>query len=307
MASQADTGERPRIGQFVDPKVLGRISNLSLLARTVVQGFISGLHRSTYLGRSADFAEHRAYMPGDDIRQIDWRVFARTDRFYVKQFEADTNTSFTILLDISRSMAFGSEGITKLDYARYLAASLAVFSQKQRDRIGLVTFDEDIVDFVPPSAKHLEIALHTLDNVESRRPSNYAVPLAKVAQAIHRRGIVVLISDLYDEPAAVLDSVKGLRYKGNDLIVFHVLDPAELNFPFDDAANYRDLESGEAVPVIPEYLRDEYRELVRQHIDALKKTLGDNRIDYTLLDTSTPLDYALFHFLASRERFTRTR
>ena len=307
MASEPSSGERAPVGQFVDPKVLGRISNLSLLARTVVQGFISGLHRSTYLGRSADFAEHRPYMPGDDIRQIDWRLFARTDRFYVKEFEADTNTSFTILLDVSRSMAFGSEGITKLDYARYLAASLAVFSQKQRDRIGLVTFDEDIVEFVPPSAKHLEIALHTLDNAEARRGSDYRVPLTKVAEAIHRRGIVVLVSDLYDEPSAVLDAVKGLRYKGNDLIVFHVLDPAELEFPYDDAANYRDLESGEAVPVIPEYLRDEYRKLVREHIDSLKKTLGDNQIDYALLDTSTPLDYALFHFLASRERFTRTR
>jgi len=296
-----------RLGQFVDPHVLGRISNLSLLARTVVQGFISGLHRSTYLGRSVDFAEHRAYMPGDDVRQIDWRLFARTDRFYVKEFEADTNTSVTILLDVSRSMSFGSEDLTKLDYARYLAASLAVFSQKQRDRIGLVTFDEDIVDFVPPSAKHLEIVLHTIDRLESTRPSDYRKPLSKVAEAIHRRGIVILISDLYDEPESILDAVKGLRYKGNDLIVFHVLDPAELSFPYDEAASYRDLESGETVPVIPEYLRDEYRKLVQEHIDRLTHILGDNRIDYTLLDTSTPLDYALFHFLSSRERLTRTR
>jgi uncharacterized protein (DUF58 family) len=299
--------QREPVGQFVDPHVLGRISNLSLLARFVVQGFISGLHRSTFLGRSVDFAEHRAYMPGDDIRQIDWRVFARTDRFYVKEFEADTNTSFTILLDVSRSMSFGSEGLTKLDYARYLAASLAVFAQKQRDRIGLVTFDDDIVDFVPPSAKHLEIVLHRIDKLESTRPSDYKKPLTKIAEAIHRRGIVVLISDLYDEPSAILDAIKGLRYKGNDLVVFHVLDPAELSFPFDEAANYRDLESGEAVPVIPEYLREEYRKLVKAHVDALSKALGDNRIDYALLDTSTPLDYALFHFLARRERMTRTR
>lgn len=303
----AKTIERERVGQFVDPHILGRISNLSLLARIVVQGFISGLHRSTYLGRSVDFAEHRAYMPGDDIRQIDWRLFARTDRFYVKEFEADTNTSFTIVLDISRSMAFGSESITKLDYARYLAASLAVFSQKQRDRIGLITFDDDIVDFVPPSAKHLEIVLHRIDKLESKRPSEYRSPLTKVAEAIHRRGIVVLISDLYDEPAAILDAVKGLRYKGNDLIVFHVLDPAELSFPYDEAASYRDLESGESVPVIPEYLREEYRKLVSAHVASLSKSLGDNRIDYSLLDTSTPLDYALFHYLSRRERMTRTR
>jgi uncharacterized protein (DUF58 family) len=306
MASER-AAESMRIGRFVDPKVLARISNLNLLARTVVEGFISGLHRSTYLGRSVDFAEHRAYMPGDDIRRIDWRLFARTDRFYVKEFEADTNTSFTILLDISRSMSFGSQGLTKLDYARFLAACLAVFSQKQRDRIGLVTFDQDIVDFVPPSAKHLEIVLHTIDRVQSSRPSDYRKPLFKVAQAILRRSIVVLISDLYDEPEGILDAVKGIRYKGNDLIVFHVLDPAELSFPYDEAANYRDIESGEAVPVIPEYLREEYRKLVRQHVDRLMRTLGDNQIDYYLIDTSTPLDYALFHYLASRERLTRTR
>ncbi len=299
--------ESRALGRFVDPKVLARISNLNLLARTVVQGFISGLHRSTYLGRSVDFAEHRAYMPGDDIRQIDWRLFARTDRFYVKEFEADTNTSFTLVLDISRSMSFGSEGMTKLDYARFLAASLAVFSQKQRDRIGLVTFDQDIVDFVPPSAKHLEIVLHTIDRVTSERSSDYRKPLLKVAEAIHRRGIVVLISDLYDEPEAILDAVKGLRYKGNDLIVFHVLDPAELTFPYTESASYKDLETGEAVPIIPDYLREEYRRLVQHHVERLTRTLGDNRIDYTLLDTSTPLDYALFHYLASRERLTRTR
>jgi len=303
----AKTAQRERIGQFIDPHVLGRISNLSLLARIVVQGFISGLHRSTYLGRSVDFAEHRAYMPGDDIRQIDWRLFARTDRFYVKQFEADTNTNFTVVLDISRSMDFGSEGITKLDYARYLAASLAVFSQKQRDRIGLITFDDDMVDYVPPSAKHLEVVLHRIDKLASTRASEYQRPLTKVAQAVHRRGIVVLISDLYDEPSAILDAVKGLRYKGNDLIVFHVLDPAELTFPYDEAASYRDLESGESVPVIPEYLREEYRKLVNAHVSALSKTFGDNRIDYALLDTSTPLDYALFHYLSRRERMTRTR
>ncbi len=303
----ATTARRERVGQFVDPHLLGRIANLKLLARTVVQGFISGLHRSTYLGRSVDFAEHRAYMPGDDIRQIDWRLFARTDRFYVKQFEADTNTNFTVVLDISRSMNFASAGITKLDYARYLAASLAVFSQGQRDRIGFITFDNDIVDFVPPSAKHLEIVLHRIDRIESTRPSEYRVPLAKVTQAVHRRGIVVLISDLYDEPSAILDAVKGLRYRGNDLIVFHVLDPAELSFPYDEAASYRDLETGEAVPIIPDYLREEYRKLVKAHVSALSKSFGDNRIDYALLDTSTPLDYALFHYLSRRERMTRTR
>ena len=148
--------------RFIDPKVLARIDNLELVARTVVDGFISGLHRSPYLGLSIDFAEHRAYMPGDDIRRIDWRVFGRTDRFYVKEFEADTNANFSVVLDISRSMEFGNAGLTKLEYAKFLAASLTYLSNRQRDRVGLVTFDTDIVDIVPPSAKHLEVVLHTL-------------------------------------------------------------------------------------------------------------------------------------------------
>ena len=293
--------------RFVDPKILGRIDNLELLARTVVEGFIGGLHRSPYLGRSVDFAEHRAYMPGDDIRRIDWRLFARNDRFFVKEFEADTNTSFTIVLDISRSMTFASAGISKLDYARYLAACLAYFSSKQRDRVGLVTFDEDIVDFVPPSAKHLEIILHTIDRLQPGRRGVLGPPLAKVAEAIRRRGIMVVISDLYEDPEAVLNALKLLRYKGNDLIVFHVLDPAEIRFPFDEAANYEDLETGEAIPVIPEYLREQYRKMVAEHIETISRWLGDNRIDYSLFDTSTPLDFALFNYLSNRERLSRVR
>ena len=301
------TTEPTASARFMDPKILGRIDNLELLARTVVEGFISGLHRSPYLGRSVDFAEHRAYMPGDDIRRIDWRLFARADRFYVKEFEADTNTSFTLILDLSRSMTFGSRGITKLDYARYLAACLAYFSHKQRDRVGLVTFDEEIVDFVPPSAKHLEAVLHKIDRMKPGRRGALGPPLAKVAEAIRRRGIMVLISDFYEEPEAVLDAVKVLRYKGNDLIVFHVLDPAEIEFPFDEAANYQDLETEEAIPVIPEYLREQYRKLVAEHIDRLSRWLGDNRIDYALFDTSTPLDYALFSYLSNRQRLSRVR
>ena len=293
--------------RFLDPKALGKIGNLELLARTVVEGFITGLHRSPYLGRSVDFAEHRAYMPGDDIRRIDWRLFARNDRFYVKEFEADTNTSFTTILDISRSMTFASAGISKLDYSRYLAACLAYFSNKQRDRVGLVTFDEDIVDFVPPSAKHLEVALHVIDRLQPGGRGELGPPLAKVAQAIRRRGIMVVISDFYEEPEAVLNALKVLRAKGSDLIVFHILDPAEIQFPFEEAANYRDLETDEAIPVVPEYLREQYRKMVAEHIQTLSRLLGDSGIDYALFDTSTPLDFALFNYLSNRERLSRVR
>ncbi len=293
--------------RFLDPRVLARIDNLELLARTVVDGFINGLHRSPYLGLSLDFAEHRAYMPGDDIRRIDWRLFGRTDRFYVKEFEADTNANFSVILDISRSMAYASDGISKLDYARYLAACLSYFSRQQRDRVGMVSFDDDIVDFVPPSAKHLDIVLHTIDKVEPGGAGELGAPMLKIAESLNRRSILVLISDLYEEPEAVLKAMNDLRSNGSDLMVFHVLDPAELAFTFDQPGNFEDLESGERVQVIPEYLRGEYRELVAEHIATLSRLMGENRIDYYTFDTSQPLDYALFSYLSRREKMSRVR
>ena len=293
--------------RFIDPKVLARIDNLELVARTVVEGFISGLHRSPYLGLSIDFAEHRAYMPGDDIRRIDWRLFGRTDRFYVKEFEADTNANFSVVLDISRSMDFGHQGITKLDYGRFVAASLTYLSSRQRDRVGLVTFDSDIVDIVPPSAKHLEIVLHTLDRAESTRAGNLSQTLPKIAESFRRRSVVALISDFYEEPKAVMDAVNHLRQKGNDLIVFHVLDPAELTFPYEDAINLQDLETGERLSVVPETLREQYRTMLTQHTETIAQLMGENHVDYMLFDTSTPLDLALFTYLSNRERRSRVR
>jgi len=297
--------------RFLEPKVLARIGNVELLSRVVVEGFLSGLHRSPYLGRSIDFAEHRAYMPGDDIRRIDWRLFGRTDRFYLKEFEADSNTDFIALLDVSRSMRFTSHALTKLDYGRYLAACLAYLARKQRDRVGLVTFDADVVEFVPPSAKHLPILLHTLERVaETPREGGrreLGRPLRQAAEACHRRGILVLISDLYEDPRAVLEAVGWLGSRGSDLIVFHLLDPAELQFPFDQPASYEDLESGERMPVVPGEVRARYQELVTAHIDGLSRLLGENRIDYALFDTSQPLDHALFSYLSRRERLVRAR
>ncbi|HJO05221.1 MAG TPA: DUF58 domain-containing protein [Acidobacteriota bacterium] len=303
-----DTRSHARPGsRFIDPLVLGRIDNLDLLARTVVEGFIGGLHRSPYRGLSVDFAEHRAYMPGDDIRMIDWRVFGRTDRFYIKQFEADSNANFTVMLDVSRSMGFAQSGISKLDYARYLAACLIYFAGKQRDRIGFLSFNDDVVDYVPPAAKHLDLILHTIDRIEPGGASTLERPMWKLAEAARRRGIMVLISDLYEDPGMVLESVQRLGYKGNDLLVFHVLDRAEIDFPFDESANYVDMESGESLPVIPDRLRERYQELVAEHIQALQNTLGQRRIDYALFDTSQPLDHALFRYLSMRHQLTRVR
>ena len=293
--------------QFLDPKVLSRIDDLKLLARTVVDGFINGLHRSPYLGRSMDFAEHRAYMPGDDIRRIDWRVFGRTDRFFVKEFEADTNANFSVLLDISRSMAYTSGGLSKLDYARYLTACLAYFSRQQRDRVGLVTFDRDVVTLVPPSAKHLERVLHEVARVTPGPGGALGPSLLKIAEGVRRRSMLVLISDLYEEPEAVARAASLLKGKGNDVIVFHVLDPAELTFPFDDVTVFEDLETGERLPVIPTQYRERYRKLMAEHLASLSRLLLDRRIDYCLFDTAKALDFALFEYLSRRERLVRVR
>ena len=297
---------------FIDPKALARIENLELLARTVVDGFINGLHRAPYLGMSLDFAEHRAYYPGDDIRRIDWRLFARTDRYYVKEFEADTNSNFTVLLDISKSMAYGRAGISKIDYAKYLAASLSYFSREQRDRVGLITFDSDIVDYVPPSAKHLDIVLHTIDRVQPARAGSLGTVMRKATELLRRRGLVVLISDMYEEPEEVQSAIGMLRHRGHDVIVFQVLDRTEIDLEdaagstsLDDATSFEDLETGERMPVITPAVRERYRALMQEHIRGIGRRLTESRIDHALFDTSTPLDDALFAYLAARERMTR--
>jgi uncharacterized protein (DUF58 family) len=293
--------------RFVDPKVLARVGSLELAARFVVEGFINGLHKAPYLGVSIDFAEHRGYMPGDDIRRIDWRLFARTDRFYVKQFEADTNTNFSVLFDISKSMSFGSRGLTKLDYGRYLAACLSYLSTKQRDRVGVITFDNEIVERVPPSAKHFDVSLHTLDRMTAGRPGALGPPLYKATEFFKRRSILAIISDFYEEPQRVLDAVKPLRFAGNDVILFHVLDPAEVDFPYDESISFQDLETGRKVPVVPDKMREQYRQLIQDHISEISQLCSQNRIDYAFMNTKIPLDHALFKYLAMRHKLTKVR
>ena len=293
--------------RFVDPVVLARVGNLELVARSVVDGFINGMHRSPYFGASVDFAEHRGYTPGDDIRRVDWKLFGRADRFYIKEYEADSNANFAVLLDVSKSMGFGSHGITKLDYGRILAGCLTYLVHRQRDRVGFVAFDSDIVEFVPPSAKHMDVTLHVLDRLQPSRPGQLGPPLKKLAEHFARRGVLVLISDFYEDPDAVLDAVSLLRFRGHDMIVFHVLDPAEIEFNYDQASAFEDLESGEQIPIVPEALREQYRQLVREHSEALRSKFSELRVDYALLNTATPLDHALFSYLSMREQLSRVR
>lgn len=293
--------------RFVDPKVLARIGNLELVARNVVDGFINGLHRAPFFGASIDFAEHRGYVAGDDIRRVDWRLYARTDRYYVKQYEADTNANLTVLLDISKSMSFASQGVSKLEYGCFLGACIAYLAQRQRDRVGILTFDSEIVTHVPPSAKHFNVVLHTMDRARAERPGQLSQPLHRMAEHFKRRGILLLISDFYDDPDAILDAVKPLRFLGNDLIVFHVMDPQEIDFSFDEASAFQDLETGDQVPVVPDSFRQQYQALVGEHIEALRSRFSDQRIDYALLNTAEPLDRALFSYLSSREKLVRVR
>jgi len=304
---------------FLDPSVLARIGNLELLAKVVVEGFINGLHKSPHLGASTDFAEHRAYMPGDDIRKIDWKLWARSDRYYMKEFEADTNTNFVAIIDVSPSMRFGAmpedSRLSKLTYACYLAACLTYFSSLQRDRVGMATIDHDIVDYVPPSAKHLRLVLHSLDRIErgardakvTPGKSTLQAPLRKLSETLRRRSIVVLISDFYEDPNEVISALSHVRGRGNDVMVFHLLDPREIDFSYTEASNFIDMETGTKMPVIPEYLRQQYRELVKAHTDALSKRIGETRADYALFDTSKPLDQALFKYLVAREKFSRVK
>ena len=292
---------------LLDPGTLARIGDLPLLARTVVDGFMHGLHKSRKIGLSLDFAEHRSYQPGDDIRRIDWRVYGRTDRYYVKEYDADTNASVIFALDASASMDFKTGPITKFDYARFLAASLAWLSQRQGDRIGLVTFSQDLMDVVPPSTRHLQLILHTLGRSHASGAGRFAPILERASRLMTRAGIVVVISDCYEDPSLVQHSLGALRGRGHDVILFHVHDPAERDLPGDAPITYEDAESGERLPLRPEALRPKYQAEVEAHRRELARLLGRDRVDYIPLVTTQPLDIALHAYLENRLATSRVR
>ncbi len=295
----------PRDLRFLDPAVIARLGTMELKARTVVEGFLSGLHRSPYKGFSVEFAEYRQYLPGDDLASLDWKVYARTDRHYVKKFEEETNLECHLLLDVSASMAYrGPAPMSKLEYGSVLAASLAFLMNRQRDATGLMAFDDHIVVRTPASARpgHLHALLLALDRLQPGKQSNVGRPLHQLAEALAKRSMVVLISDLLDDPAPIIKGLRHLRFRGNDVVVFQVLDPNELTFPFKGGSRFRDLESAEEVTAEPATVRTAYLEALAGLTLQYDRELRGAGIDYVQLDTSQPLDFALLAYLSARAR-----
>jgi uncharacterized protein (DUF58 family) len=289
---------------FLDPAVVARLGTLELKARTIVEGFLTGLHRSPFKGFSVEFAEYRQYIPGDDLSMIDWKVYARSDRYYVKKFEEETNLDCHVMLDVSGSMAYGSGAMTKFEYGACLAASLAYLMNRQRDAIGLTAFDDRIVSMLPASARggHLRAVLLTLQRLQLGRETNLSKPLHQLADSLTKRGMVVVISDLLDDPAEVIRGLKHFQFRGTDVIVFQVLDPDEIHFPFDRATRFEDLETSEEIMAVPGAVRDHYLKEMGGLIDRYRRELGGAGIDYQLLDTSEPLELALLAYLSTRAR-----
>ncbi len=305
----------PDSRRFLDPRVLNRIDRLELKARLVVEGTVAGLHRSPFHGVSVEFAQHRQYVPGDDLRFLDWKVYARSDRYTVKQFEEETNLLAHVFLDASGSMGYSSAAggdeppITKLRYASWVAASLAHLALRQRDAVGLVVFDEKVRNVVPPSAgtSHLDTLIRAIEPLESASPTATHKALLESANSIHRRGLVVLVSDLLTDAHEVLKALRSLRARGHDVIVLRILDPAEVHFEFDRMTRFDDLEGSSQVLVDPRSIRKAYLKEFHEHDDRLRRGCVADRIDFVPLTTDTPLDVGLVAYLGARASRARAR
>jgi len=290
--------------EYLKPEILTRINNLELRARMVVEGFITGLHKSPFHGFSVEFAQHRPYNVGDNLRYVDWKVFGRTDRYYIKQYEEETNVKSYLLLDSSRSMAFTSGAGNKLLYAKYLCASLAYLMINQRDAVGLTLFGEEIRKMLPPrsATSYLKPILTELDRAQPEGETDISAILHILAERLKRRGLIILISDLLDEPEAVLSGLRHFRHGQHEVLVFHIMDPAELEFDFKGDVEFEDLETTENIRTYPLYIKQEYRSALNEFMQYYKKNFRDNRIDYQLLRTDDPLDRGLMEYLIKRAR-----
>jgi uncharacterized protein (DUF58 family) len=289
--------------RFLDPSVLAGISGLDLVAKTVVDGFVSGLHRSPTFGFSQEFAEYRPYTPGDDLRYVDWNVFARTERCYLKRYRGETNTLLTVLLDASNSMKFSSHQVSKMDYARFTAAALFYLAQTQRDAAGLIVFDDELRDYIRPSTRQgqLHRLLSGLEHAEARARTDFAKPIQHFQQLLRRRGIVLVISDFYEIPDRVVRALEPLRFHGNEVLLFHVLDPREIRPEIRESTALIDLETDEMLEVSPEYVENEYVAKIDAHVEMLRDRAHGSAMDYYLLRTDRPLDGALREYLSIRQ------
>jgi uncharacterized protein (DUF58 family) len=292
------------VQRFLDPAVLARISNLDLIAKTVVDGFVAGLHRSPDFGFSQEFAEYRAYSPGDDLRHVDWNVFARTERAYLKRYRGETNSMLTILLDASSSMNYSSHSVSKIDYARFVAASIFYLAiHNQRDAAGLIVFDDDVRNYIRPSTRYgqLHRLLAGLEHAEPRARTDFAKPLHHFQQFLRRRGLVLILSDFFEPPEIVIRTIEPLRFHGNEVVLFHVLDPRELEPELGEPVVLVDSESSQRMEVTPEYAQNEYRQKIDAHIEELRSRARSAGMDYFLLRTDRPLDSALAEYLTIRQ------
>ncbi len=294
--------------RYLDPQTLASLQGLDLQARLVVEGYVAGLHKSPYHGFSVEFAEHREYAPGDDIRHIDWKVWSKTDKYYLKQYEEETNLLTYLLLDSSESMGYASPpNVTKLQYAQYIAAALAYLVLQQQDSISLSTFDEKVERYLRPSGQpsHLKEVFHLMDVTPARRKSDLGVVFHDLAERFRKRGMVVILSDLLDDPARVLSGLRHFRYRRHEVVVFHILDPAEIEFPFRQPTLFKGLEEFGEILTEPHALRQSYREELERYLTALRRGCRAMDIDYVPLKSDQALDRALSSYLAAR--MTRSR
>jgi uncharacterized protein (DUF58 family) len=291
--------------RYLKPEALARVKNLSLVARGVVEGFISGLHSSPYKGFSVEFAEHRKYTAGDNLRHLDWRILARTDRLYIKQYEEETNLRCQVLLDTSGSMGFGHPpAITKLEYGSYLTAVLSYLMMRQQDSVGLTTFDTKVRLDMPASSspRAFDEMMRQLERLKPGEETGLGDTLHRLADRFKKRCLILLISDLYDDPEAVDRALHHFRYKKHEVILFHVLDRAEIEFPFRETASFLDMETGDRIQVDPTYVRDEYRRQMEEFIARYRRICADCQIDYIQANTSVPFDLMLSRYLQSRSQ-----
>ena len=290
--------------RFIDPAVLSGISGLDLIAKTVVDGFIAGLHRSPNFGFSQEFAEYRAYTAGDDLRHIDWNVYARTERAYLKRYRGETNTLLTILLDSSNSMKYSSHGVSKSEYSRFTAAALFYLTtQTQRDAAGLIVFDDEVRNYIRPSNRQGQFhrLLSGLEQAEPGAKTDFGKALERFLEVFRKRGVVIVISDFYEAPERIIRALEPLRFRGNEVLLFHVLDPAEVRPQFRGPTTLIEMETQESLEVSPDYARLEYTKKIDAHIESLRDGARGSGMDYFLLVTDRPLDGALREYLAIRQ------